>query len=48
LYKINITFVTMQIFFLNGTLRVILINYMKLYKYIHFLPPYLELCDHNA
>ncbi len=29
-------------------LRVILFNYMKLYKYIHFLPPYLEFSDHSS
>ncbi len=30
----------------NGTLCVILINYMKCYKYI-FFPLYLELCDRS-
>ncbi len=31
----------------NGTLRVMLVYYMKLYKYIHFLPLYLTFCDHS-
>ncbi len=31
----------------NCTLLVILINYMKLYKYTHFLTPYLDLCEHS-
>ncbi len=44
LYKTNITFVITLIFEEKTSLHVIL-NYMKLYKYIHFLPPYLEFCD---
>ncbi len=29
-------------------LHVILFNYMKLYKYIHILPPYIEFSDHSS
>ncbi len=35
------------IFFKNGTLCVIFIYYMKLYKSILFLPLYLQFCDHS-
>ncbi len=46
--KINITFVIMVIFGeRNHSLSVILIKYMKLFKYIHFLPPHLKFCDHS-
>ncbi len=31
----------------NSTLRVMLIYYMKWHKYIHFLPLYLQFCDHS-
>ncbi len=31
----------------NSTLHVMLIYYMKLYKYIHFLPLYITFCDHS-
>ncbi len=37
----------MQIFGENGSLHVILIYYMKLYKYGHFLPLYFQFCDHS-
>ncbi len=36
---INIIFVIIVIFGENGTLPAKLINYMKWYKCIHFLPP---------
>ncbi len=44
LYKINITFVIMHI--LKKKHLSCDFNYVKR-NYIHFLPPYLEFCDHS-
>ncbi len=46
LYKNNITFVIMLILKKKKRHPLCDFNYMKC-KYIHFLPPYLEFCDHS-
>ncbi len=48
LYKINITFVIMLIFEEKNLHSSCDFNHMKyIYIYMHFLPPYLEFCDHS-